>query len=347
MWRFVCCFISLSALAAPKPGLKVSAKPPPVVLMIRSATTPEGKAQERKLFDELGFALDGFMLLDQEAEAKNFAKLPLPEQIVAVLPEAGRNDAMVVVWLSFPLANQVMLHLISLGSGRALIRTIETDRSPVTASTLALITRELLGTAYLFDAPTSLPAEVSEIVRSVKKQIPVEVEVAPPPAPSRAWSVWAGLQSGFPLVGAQAPVPVITLGVGASLALPSQLELSFGVRGSYGNVSRVGAQFFTGGVGVSLFRGFALNRALLLGPFVGAAFTYGSYRSATDSVGVATPDFDVGARLRTTPSAGPGLVVTVAARVTPIRAALVTGDQLLYQTPLVEFVLGCALDLGL
>src|SRR5207302_1488601 len=98
------------------------------------------------------------------------------EQIAEVLPDATRNGAMAVVWLSFPLHHQVMLHLVALGSGRALVRTIETNRSPISEATLALMARELLGTAYLFEPPADVPLQIHEVVQSVKKTIPPDPE---------------------------------------------------------------------------------------------------------------------------------------------------------------------------
>src|SRR6266404_5744908 len=142
----ILCASSAAAAAPPASG-------PPVVLMIRSAATADGQRREEKLMDQLILTLDSFMLMSQPSERPDFTRLSLDEQIAAVLPEARRNDTMAVVWMSFPLANQVMVHLVALGSGRALVRTIESDRSRASERTLALITRELLGTAYLFEPP--------------------------------------------------------------------------------------------------------------------------------------------------------------------------------------------------
>ena len=140
-----------SARAAPT----VRATMPPTVVMVRVGTPLEVDRREKKFYDELTVALDGFMLMAVPAPRPDFSTLALGMQIAEVLPEARANDALAVVWMSFPLPKQVLVHLVALGSGRAFVRTIETDRSSSAALTLALVARELLGTAYLFAAPQS------------------------------------------------------------------------------------------------------------------------------------------------------------------------------------------------
>ena len=71
----VCCS-STPLLAADSPGRNVrETAGPPVVLMIRAASSDEGKRHEQRLYDELSFALDGFMVMSQPAQERT---LPPP-----------------------------------------------------------------------------------------------------------------------------------------------------------------------------------------------------------------------------------------------------------------------------
>jgi hypothetical protein len=339
-----------AAGAAPRRG-NVSDAPPPAVLVVRSASTPEAQKHERRLFDELGFALDGFMVLSQQAEAPNFSSLPLAEQIASVLPEATRNGAMVVVWLSFPLPNQVMLNLVAIGSGRAFVRTIETSRSPISETTLALMAKELLGTAYLFEAPKDVPVEVQAVVQSVRKQMPVEEAPAPPPAPQPApepsspWSLWLGSSADYPVAGGEDAVPVWHAALAVERRLGWATDASLGLTGAEGSVSRPsapGAQFLSGGLSLAAYRGFAW-RAVSAGPYASAAVSYASFHGTVPPLSTALPAFELGAQGRSEADSGLNVAARISATYTPVRAELRSGDgQLLYRTPTVGLALGVA-----
>jgi hypothetical protein len=315
-------------------------------MMIRAATTVEGQRREQRLFDELGLALDGFMLLNQKSDQPDFARHSLSDQIAAVLPEAKRNNAMAVVWMSFPLANQVMLHLVALGSGRAFVRSIETDRSPVSEAALALMARELLGTAYLFEPPASVPAEVKEVVRTVKQEIPAEpvptLAAVPAPPTGAPWGIWLRTQMGYPIAGGADAIPVLHLGVAAERKMPFDIEASLGLDARYGVVARpqaAGAQFLFGGATLSLFRGFPAG--VSVGPCAKATFGYASFRAAGGTVGFWVPSFLLGVQARRPDTTGANLAVTVAVSYLPMAAELVAADnQLLYRTPVFELTFG-------
>jgi hypothetical protein len=332
------------------PKATVSDSPPPAVLMVRSATTADGQRHERKLFDELGFALDGFMVLSQPAEQPNFASLPLAEQIASVLPEATRNGAMVVVWLSFPLPNQVMLNLVAIGSGRAFVRTIETSRSPITETTLALMAKELLGTAYLFESPKDVPVEVREVVRSVKQQMPVEQAPPPPiPAPPTAippsspWSAWLRAAADYPLAGGADSVPLWRVGAALERRLPFALDGSLGLTGAYASISSpdtASGQVLSAGAMASLYRGFA-GPALSWGPYASAGASYTTFHSSAPSFSLVLPSFEAGFQGRSEEATGVGAAATLAVAYSPVQAELRAGDgQLLFRTPTFELMLG-------
>jgi hypothetical protein len=338
--------LSAQAAAPPTP------QAPPVVLMIRCATTPDGRRHEEQLMDQLTLTLDSFMLMSQPIDRPEFARLPLDEQIAAVLPEAKHNDAMAVVWMSFPLANQVMVHLVALGSGRALVRTIESDRAHASERTLALITRELLGTAYLFEPPSSVPAEVREVVRTVKQDIPPDPQpaaVAPPPAAPQAppaWSLWSRLGSAIPLAGGVDTVPVLDLALLVERRLPLGIQGAVGVAGRYATIPRAltaGAWFYTLGAQLELYRGFNAG-PLSFGPELGATL------SAADFVAPGQPSvasffstFRLGLEARTEALHSVAGAFHLCAALAPARATLSLGTAVQYQTPSVELLFGFSL----
>jgi hypothetical protein len=316
-------------------------------MMIRAATTPDGQRHERKLFDELGFALDGFMVLSQPAEQSNFASLSLAEQIAGVLPEATRNGAMVVVWLSFPLPNQVMLNLVAIGSGRALVRTIETSRSPITETTLALMAKELLGTAYLFEQPKDVPIELRAVVKSVKEQIPVEPAAPaaplPVPPPSSSWAAWVRGAADYPLAGAADAVPVWRVGLAIERRLPLELDGSLAATGAYGSVSRPttpGGQMWAAGLAATLYRGFE-TRVVSCGPYASAGASYASFRGSAPAFSSVLPSFELGVQGRSESPTGVAVAAQLGVAYDPVQAELRAGDgQLLFRTPSLAMMLG-------
>jgi hypothetical protein len=339
------------AAETPARRARVSLTPPPVVLVIRSATTGDAQKHERRLFDELGLALDGFMVLSQEAARPGFATLPLAEQIASVLPEARLNGALVVVWMSFPVAHQIMLHVVALGSGRTLVRSIEGDRSPVTEASLALIVRELLGTAFLFDAPEAIPAELTEVVRSVKRQIPADVatQAAEPEPEGGLWTLWSRAQMGYPLAGGEDEVPVLDLGVALERRLPLDIDASLGLDLGFADVSRPnasGARFLTLGPKLAGYRAFPAA-SLTWGPWVAASVSYGAFRTPGQIQSFALPRLELGGQIR---SAAPGpasVALTAGFALNANREELRGSDgQPLYRTPAVELVLALAVGWG-
>jgi hypothetical protein len=319
---------------------------PPVVMMIRSAQTKEERIRERRLFDQLSPALDQFMLISQDAEGRDFNSLPLAEQIAAVLPEAKHQQASAVIWMSFPLAHQLMLHVVALGPGRALVRTVETDRSPVSESTLALMARELLGAAYLFEPPETLPAEVGEVVREVKTEIariqaPAQPSVV---APQLNWALWLEAKSAYPLAGGTDAIPVWQAGFSAERKLPWALHLALGADTQYDRISRpetAGAAFFVGSAALTLFKGFSAAE-LEWGPYGQAALSFGRFSVPGSVAHSQWPRFELGLQGRV------GLFsqracVRVSAGLTyePLQAQIETfANQVLYQFPPLQLSVG-------
>lgn len=333
-------------------------QPPPVVMLIRAATNPAQQKREKRLYDELGLALDGFMLMAQDAEQPDFHKLSLSDQLANVLPVAQKNDAQIVVWLGFPLANQVMLHVVALGTGRALVRTLESDRTPVAESTLALMARELLGTAYLFDPPKSVPLEVRNVVQSVRKQIDAVQPTPPPPAPvvveqpkpppiveSGRWALWLRGETGAPLAGQVDAAPSLGLGVGLERRLPARIDVAVFASGSYAAIARpdVSSSLVTLGGAVNAFRGFG-EGPLTAGPWLSAGLSWASFDAGVDTrITTALPRFAAGLQSRVDVAHGPALNATLSLAWQPLRAELRTTDsQVLFRSATLELHLAVA-----
>jgi hypothetical protein len=253
--------------------------------------------------------------------------------------------------MSFPIAHQIMVHLVALGSGRTLVRTIETERSPVTEATLALIVRELLGTAFLFDSPEVMPTEVREVVRDVKKQIPVElVSRAPSPrASDEPTTAWAQARMGYPLAGGEDEVPVFHLGAALERRVPFGLDASLGLSGSFASISRPqteGARFLTVGGTAAAYRGFPLS-TLSWGPFAAASLEYGAFRIPGSLSGFALPSLALGGQVRSVAPAGAVVALSMALDMNANREELRGPDGLpLYRTPAVELMLALAVGWG-
>jgi hypothetical protein len=290
------------------------------------------------------------MVMSQPAEKPGFASLPLSEQITAVLPDARANGAMAVVWMSFPLSKQVMLHLVALGSGRAFVRTIETDRSSVSESSLALIARELLGTAYLFESPAELPEEVGKVVRGVKQQIPPEpAAVVAPAAPTleapRPWELWVDSAMRYPLAGGSDALPVLRFGAALGRQLPAGFNGSLGLTAGYARVARPAtrdAQFVLAGATAALYRGFPVY-GLSVGPKVAASLDLGTFLTQTQTLRFGLPSVALGAQARTEAPGAVAVSVGVFATWSPVGAELQAPDSsVLYRTPALELNLALA-----
>jgi hypothetical protein len=340
--------MSLLLSAEPLPRVQVSLQAPPVVLMVRAGTSQAQQRRERKLYDELAVALDGFMLMSQDADREGFERLPLSEQIAAVLPVAQGNGASIVVWLGFPLPNQVMLHLIALGSGRALVRTIESDRSSVAESSLALMARELLGTAYLFEPPKSVPLEVQAVVTTVKQQIgvaaappppPTVVEPPPPPPPTPGhWALWGRLESGYGLVGHVDASPSLGLSALLERRFPFRIDAAVLVAGSYGAISRsdlTSSVWMLGG-GVTAYRGFG-DGIVSAGPTLSATLHFARFQAAAVPLSTALPRFSAGAQARVDIAKGPAVSALLSIDYLPLRPELRSAEnQVLFRSPTLE-----------
>lgn len=165
-------------LAAPKVSI---GPPPPLIVMIRTDGPPAFIKTQSRLHEELTLLLDSFIVLNTPISVPDFPRKPLADQLAAVLPVAKSNDAAAVVWLAEPVPGQLMLHLVAQGTGRTLVRTLEFDRKSRNESALAVMMRELLGTAFLYEAPATVPPQLRAVVKQTRATMSNAADVAPPP----------------------------------------------------------------------------------------------------------------------------------------------------------------------
>lgn len=251
----------LMSAAPAKGSVTVSTSPP--VMLLQTSANAETSRREQRLFEQLGLVLDDFSVLMTPPPVSDFVKKTLPDQIAAVIPDASNEGAVAVIWLEIPAPEQIMLNLVAIGTGRTLVRTVEVARGPNAERTLAMMLRELLGTAYLFEKTSAVPPAIRKVVDQVSHDVAaapvaqVRTEAPPPEAPSNKErfflsasllassgvagqlgdSFRPGLEPSFDikvgdfLLGAQA-----MLMLGPYSAAPAQLsgvELSLGLHGSW------------------------------------------------------------------------------------------------------------------
>ena len=219
----------------------------------------------------------------------------------------------------------------------------------MTASTLALITRELLGTAYLFDAPTSMPVEMKEVVSTVRKQIPSQEPPPvsapePAPEPERNWEAWGRGTMEYPLAGGVGAAPVILGGVSIVRRLPFQLSAGLAVDAGGSRVMRglVDANAFFLQGSASLFRGFAFSK-VSVGPVLSGGVTWGLFSLPGQTVSAVLPSVQLGVQARTEMK-GPAIAISVLGGYQGAGAELRDDATVLFRTPSLKLTF--ALSLG-
>ena len=170
----------------------------PVLLMLKTATSPKAAAREDRFVEELGMVLDGVSIQIERPADPEFAAHALGGQIAHVRSLIDKHGAVAATWLTEASPDMLLLHLVVVSTGRALVRLVETRPRPGFETDLALAARELLGTAFLFDrAPGPAGGDpIATVVESVREQAappapaPI-VHVAPPPPPPPSEPSWA------------------------------------------------------------------------------------------------------------------------------------------------------------
>lgn len=188
-----------------------------VVLLV--AADARGKAREQRFITEIRLALEGIEVLGVDPGMPEFAQKPLAAQIVTVRELLDRHHGVAATWLNTVSTDLILLHMVVLSSGQALVRLVESDpnRRGVEID-LAVASRELLGTAFLFKKPPTENQGLSHIVSTVRAR-------AAPPRPSD-WSVLVLAFAGGGIAGYEGP----SLFAGGSLSVERQLGGGFAGR---------------------------------------------------------------------------------------------------------------------
>ncbi len=153
----------------------------PSILVLFVASDSTGVAREGRFVRELGMALNGMAVEVVHLENTGFDVLPLAQQIESVRRLLERHDAVAVTWINVASSELLLLHLVAVSTGRALVRLVETELRQDSEAILAMAARELLGTAFLFEQPSSGPIE--EAVESVRHGAGMQADT---PAEQRA-----------------------------------------------------------------------------------------------------------------------------------------------------------------
>ena len=212
--------LTLLCAAAPQKGAVATVGTSPPVIVLQTAVNAETARREQRLFEQLGLVLDDFSVMMTPPPVSDFGRHTLPDQIAEVIPDAQKEGAVAVIWLNIPAPEQIMLNLVAIGTGRTLVRTVEVAKGPNAERTLAMMLRELLGTAYLFETTHGLSPAIRKVVDQVSAQVsPPPVAHATPPVPPQV-----------------APTVTSAVSVGA------QLFTTSGIAGQLGDSLRPGLE---------------------------------------------------------------------------------------------------------
>lgn len=152
---------------------------PLVVLLVANSTADAQR--EQRFVTELKLVLDGLPVVTTRRLGRGFVDFSLAKQIALVRPLLRSTNAVAAVWISAPTPDQIILQLVAVSAGRAMVRLIETKAASGSAASLALASRELLGTVYMFE-PRSQDASspVARVVEAVREQVAPTPKADPP-----------------------------------------------------------------------------------------------------------------------------------------------------------------------
>ncbi len=190
------------------------------VLVFTTAADEAGRTREAQFVAELRLALDGVRVLRVQPKAHDFVTKALGEQVHLVREELERHHGLAATWLSTLSEDLVLVHMVVLSSGRILVRMIEGNpRRTGFAVDLAMASRELLGTAFLFEPTPRVDRGVERVIESVRQR------AAQRPLPQGNGSLLALARSGGGLAGYHGP----SLLLGGQLGV--ELRISEGLYG--------------------------------------------------------------------------------------------------------------------
>jgi hypothetical protein len=177
-------------------------------LVLQVAKDPAGKARERRFVTQLRLVLENIPVETAELSNTDFAEQPLARQLNAIRPLLRARQTLGALWISAPSEDLIILQMVSVTTGRAVVRMVEAKAGQEAEANLALASRELLGTVYLFGgSPGGANLSLKRVVESVRKQ----VAPAPPPPPPPPRKVAAPRQAA-PVAHVHGPANWLVLG---------------------------------------------------------------------------------------------------------------------------------------
>lgn len=201
----------------------------PVVLVIGVGTDPESRAREQRFVTNLALDIDGFDVQLVSPPTGEFASLSLDRQIEHLKPMMSQSHAVAAMWLTAVSKEMLLLQVVVLDTGRALVRLFEGKQTRDAEEHLALTASELLGTAYMFDAPSleKMP-EIHQLVTETREHARVSAEKKP------IWRVYLKGIVRNGVVGGTGPRLNIGGALGAEREILDWFALRFGMSAAYG-----------------------------------------------------------------------------------------------------------------
>jgi hypothetical protein len=236
------------------------------VLVLVDLTAPQTAAQNRRFATELQLVLDDFMVVLAEVGTTESVKIDLPNQMERVRLIAQRYDASLISWIETSASGALALHMVFLGNGRAVLRTVDGAPGPEVEAGLAIAARELLEDVELLKpaerATPPVPPSAPMVVEEEKK---------------RRLALTAAAQSSGGIAGVEGPSLYLGGVVGGRLwpmgnGLHVALSLGF-LSGPIGNAQQATISGWRFEPAVQLGYQWAVGR-FHLGPLVGLSAPY-------------------------------------------------------------------------
>ncbi|MCP4677365.1 MAG: hypothetical protein GY854_17995 [Deltaproteobacteria bacterium] len=228
---------------------------PPVLVVLTVANEGTGVERERLFITKLRLALDGMVIEQVDPGSDDFVSLTLSEKLAQIRPFTEKYGAIATTWIEDSGLNVILLHMVSLGTGRAFVRIVEAKRGPYSEAELALAAEELLGQVYLLN-PTHNQKPLERAVAHVIEEATSRKTERRTVRVGRAWSVLPQFESFGGLYGHEQ----VWLRFGGGLALELLIAELFTVRAS---VAALAGPFTKTSDGVIL--GWGMDTGLCLG----------------------------------------------------------------------------------
>lgn len=156
----------------------------PCLVVLRIANDPPWKSREQRLATQLALAFDGFSIEQVAPKEPDFQSLVLSKKLASIRSVSEGQRAVAITWIEPDESNGILLHMVSLGTGRAFIRIVEAKSGPHAEAELALAAQELLGQVYMLSPVEKEPPVANVVEQVVDKVVSLRAEGASKPSPA-------------------------------------------------------------------------------------------------------------------------------------------------------------------